>query len=753
MIELLNLTKIYHSEKEGSLALRGITITFPETGFVAVTGESGSGKTTLLNVLSGFVSYEEGSLKVDGVDFTSLSKEELEAYRKNDIGFIFQDYHLIEGHTVLDNLLEALYIMGIDKKTAKKKALDYLTKYDLIEHKNNKARELSSGQKQKLAIARALIKEPKVVLCDEPTANLDIESGKAIFGYLKEYSKDHLVIVSTHNYEDAKDFVTHFVRLYKGNLTAFETIEETKVVPEAKQTNDKADFVRLSLTNLKNQSLLNVVKAFFSAILVFVSIFMLALFSGNVDDSFTKIVSRSVFNNVAQDQLLIMKKSGEFINQEDLMSVESLDHVRGTQLYGMATEMNYYYRPDIDYGYYLEIVKTEIVDEGGGTTVDEHTEYVFKTLHDDLYIKSYDGMVDESYLSSGTMPVDFYDVVVYGDYSIGDTLTVYFADRVLQGFNYFQFDFKVVGLLSEPSEDLYFSNEFIRNIDYIQYYSNHLPFNMMVNYRYYDTRSRSWKYSYVFCDFSPIYNPNIGDNEVLLSSKFLANAGDGFPDRESMTSTTVSFLNNPGRSCYFDFAEQYSSDELPAFCVYVGKGLYNDFMKNYQSKISRVVIDNYANLDDVVSSLTKLKYDCLSEYRSASTNYDSAKRDQRALTLIVSLMTLIAVFIIYYVFGFLLEKNRLSIDRTLQLLGASKGSIYRSSIIQISIVHIIGLILGIALYLVSLTLPIAFLQATNLYLRFYHFLIVSGFVVVLIGLLWLKYRQDFLRLENKGGNF
>ena len=111
MIELKNLTKIYHSEEEGSLALKNISIKFPEKGFVAITGESGSGKTTLLSILSGFVSFEEGDFLLDGVDFLSLSDDDLEKYRRNDVGFVFQDYHLIEHHTVLDNLIEVLHEM------------------------------------------------------------------------------------------------------------------------------------------------------------------------------------------------------------------------------------------------------------------------------------------------------------------------------------------------------------------------------------------------------------------------------------------------------------------------------------------------------------------------------------------------------------------------------------------------------------------------------------------------------------------
>ena len=138
MLKITNLTKIYHNEDEGSLALSNISVSFPETGFVAITGESGSGKTTLLNVLSGFLPYEEGDFYVDDVNFLTFTNEDLENYHKNDIGFVFQDYHLIETHRVIDNLIESLLIIGLPYKKAKKKAEEYLKKIDLYTFRNIK---------------------------------------------------------------------------------------------------------------------------------------------------------------------------------------------------------------------------------------------------------------------------------------------------------------------------------------------------------------------------------------------------------------------------------------------------------------------------------------------------------------------------------------------------------------------------------------------------------------------------------------
>ena len=751
MIELINLTKIYHSESEGSLALKGITLKFPETGFVAITGESGSGKTTLLNVLSGFVTYEEGSLIIDGVEFSSFGEDDIEAYHKNDIGFVFQDYHLIEGHTVLDNLIEALLIIGVPYKDAKKKSLEYLEKFGLLDHKKHKARELSSGQKQKLAIARALIKEPKIILCDEPTANLDGDSGLLIFDFLKEYAKDHLVIVTTHNYEDAQGYVTHFVRLYQGNLTAYETVTEVSEVVSNKSVDNKSDFARLSFLALKNQKATTVVKALFSSLLVVLSIFMLALFASNIDDSFTRKVTRTVFNNVSQNEMLVMKKNGEYLSNDDLDILKQNEHVTGVQLYGLATEMNYYYRENVDFGYDLAIKQEEIDIGGGNTKTVEYIEQTFKTLHDNLFIKSATGILDESSLSAGAWPVDCYEVVASSDYAIGDVITVYFHDQVLQGFNYFQFDFTVTGILKDKVDDLYFSDSFIKGMDYLQYYSNTSPLTLMIEFMVKQKFSIKEVPSTVFYDLSPLYNPNLGPTQIQFSPSFLTQAQGSFPDLSKIFATRVTFKNRNTEYLSVSFTDPLSGDKIPQYCVYVGKDIYDFYLENYQSKIGRVVIDDYAHIDEVIGNLTNLKYDCLSEYRSASSGFDADKQDQRAISLTVSLITLVGTFVIFYVFGFFMEKSRLPADHTLHLLGASDKSAYQSSIIQISITYLIGLLLGIGLYFIVLALPISFLVATNLYLRFYHFLIVSGAVIVLVFLLWLKYRQDFLSYNKKGG--
>ena len=751
MLELVNLTKIYHSEAEGSLALKGISIKFPEKGFVAITGESGSGKTTLLNILSGFVSYEEGDFFVDGVDFQTFSQEDLEKYRRNDVGFVFQDYHLIDHHTVLDNLIEVLLLHGVNYKEAKKKSLEMLKKFNLYEQRSLKARSISSGQKQKLAIARALVKEPKIVLCDEPTANLDPETGLTVLAILSEYAKNHLVIVSTHNYEDAQGFATHFIRIYNGNLTAYETLKETSGVPEEAVKRKKCDVFNIFNIGVKNQIPLTVGKVSFSTILTAGFIFLLTLFSANIDETSTRFISRDTFNNVNQKELQIIRKDREYLNQNEIDELNNIPHVQGTQLYGLATDMNYYYRENIDYEDRIVIMKQQ-----SGTDIIEYVEHRFATLHDDLYLKSYEGIIKESDLASGALPKEYNEIVLYGDYEIGDTVTSYFHDGVLQSSSYFKLDFVVTGLLKEKTDEVYFSPVLLRNFDYMQYTCNAPKFRYQIDFRIWDSIAKKEVDKRGTYILTPIYKSSLGPNEIQLSSTFVAE-NDSWPGvgpirHQSVFLSEVIDARTVETSGHIDvsFNEEVTSDDLTYSYIYVGENIFHTYIDDYKVKTGRVYIDDYSYLDDVIKTLTDKKYDCLSEYRASSGKIDPEKQNNRAVSLILSLVLLIVGAGIYLIFGYLLERGKIGADRTLHFLGGSLSDLRKTSAIQVSIMNLLGLILGCVLYLLATLLPIAYLIDINRYLRFYHFIIAAVIVVVATIAIFVLYMKYLNKKTKKG---
>ncbi len=217
LLELQNIGKIYVSEGNVAVGIRGVNLAFDRGEFVAVTGASGSGKSTLLNVISGMDTFEEGELLIDGEPTSHYLQKDWESYREEYISFIFQDYNIIESFTVLQNV--ELALLSIENtKARREKAMELLRRVGLEKHLHHKGSKLSGGQKQRTVIARALAKDSPIILADEPTGNLDSQSSKEIINLLREISHDKLVIVVTHNFEEVEACATRHIRVFDGSI-------------------------------------------------------------------------------------------------------------------------------------------------------------------------------------------------------------------------------------------------------------------------------------------------------------------------------------------------------------------------------------------------------------------------------------------------------------------------------------------------------------------------------------------------------
>ena len=195
MIKIDNLTKKY----KNNIVLENTKYTFMQKGLVCLLGPSGGGKSTLLNLIAGFDSDYTGTIKVCDKEINKMSTEELCNYRRDNIGFVFQNYHLLKGYTVLENILLATELNDFTDEENLERANNLLEKLNIEEKSNENIENLSGGQKQRVAIARALINEPRLILADEPTGALDRNTSTEIMKLLKEISKDKLVIIITHD--------------------------------------------------------------------------------------------------------------------------------------------------------------------------------------------------------------------------------------------------------------------------------------------------------------------------------------------------------------------------------------------------------------------------------------------------------------------------------------------------------------------------------------------------------------------------
>ena len=216
MIEIKNLTKVYKSKKKNvCTALDNLSFCLPDKGMVFIIGKSGSGKSTLLNLLGGLDTPSSGEIIADGINLSDFSRSDYNKYRSSYIGFIFQDYHLLDDLTIAQNIELALDLANKQDKDVISKMLKMV---DLEGYEDRYPSELSGGQQQRVAIARALAKDPKMILGDEPTGNLDSITSKQVLDFLKEVSKEKLVVIVSHNLGDADKYADRIIELYDGKI-------------------------------------------------------------------------------------------------------------------------------------------------------------------------------------------------------------------------------------------------------------------------------------------------------------------------------------------------------------------------------------------------------------------------------------------------------------------------------------------------------------------------------------------------------
>jgi putative ABC transport system ATP-binding protein len=218
MIELKNVHKVYPMGEVSVPALRGINLTIHPGEFVAIMGPSGSGKSTLMHLLGCLDLTSDGVVQLDGKDITTLDEDTLAQIRCKKVGFVFQTFNLIPTLTAQENVELPLFFQGVPREKRRARAAELLRKVGLDGRLHHKPAQLSGGERQRVAIARALANDPEIILADEPTGNLDSESGKAILELLAQLHREgKTIILVTHNPEAAA-YAQRIVRIRDGRL-------------------------------------------------------------------------------------------------------------------------------------------------------------------------------------------------------------------------------------------------------------------------------------------------------------------------------------------------------------------------------------------------------------------------------------------------------------------------------------------------------------------------------------------------------
>ncbi len=336
LIKLVNVSKFYSTNNVIAMGLRKANLELHVNEFVAIVGESGSGKTTLLNVICGIDSYEEGEIYVNGEETSYFSTEDMENFRKKYVAFVFQNYNLIDSYTVLQNVEAPMLLAGIPRKEVRRRALEIIGRVGLSEHLRHRATRLSGGQKQRVVIARALAKDCPIIAADEPTGNLDSESGRQILELLQEISKDKLVILVTHDFDQVKHFATRKIRIYDGEIVEDIALRraDKQPLPIIGDAQAKIRFwqiVRMSFNNL----LATPKKTFFLWFTLFIATFFVAwtygAFTRSLDENregYDFNYQNAQFLNTSSNRLVIRRSDGLAFTNDDLSLLEGFSGTR-----------------------------------------------------------------------------------------------------------------------------------------------------------------------------------------------------------------------------------------------------------------------------------------------------------------------------------------------------------------------------------------------------------------------------------------
>lgn len=307
MIRLEHVTKAYGA----SVILEDTSFPFPDKGLVCVLGPSGSGKSTLLNLMAGFDSDYQGTIVVGGQDLKKMDADTLCGYRRDHVGFVFQNYHLLNGYTALENVLLATEVQGGDLGGREARARQLLQTLGLSGKEGQRGETLSGGQKQRVAIARALVNDPALLLADEPTGALDRKNAQEIMELLQELARDRLVIVITHDAKCAA-YGDQIVTIQEGKLVSQQQVEpQEEAKPLEPRTRGKVPLFHWAMKNFQVRLIRYLAVSL--AIALGVLCFVLSLSTGNImEEEITRFEEKNTaFHNGS------IQVQGE---QEDLLT-------------------------------------------------------------------------------------------------------------------------------------------------------------------------------------------------------------------------------------------------------------------------------------------------------------------------------------------------------------------------------------------------------------------------------------------------
>lgn len=749
MIRLVNLSKYYYGNNSVALGLRKINLEFHTGEFVAITGESGSGKTTLLSTISGLLPYEEGEMYFNGQETSYYDEVDWEEYRKNHIAFVFQNYNLIEGYTAVENVMTSFLIQGEEKAVAREKSLQLLERVGIAEYASHRANQLSSGQKQRLAIARALAKNTEVIVADEPTGNLDRENGRQIMELFAELSKEKLVLVVTHNYEEAAPFVSRKIVICDGEVEEDIPVKSVECPGSDEESgNSKSclgeDGRREQVKDTKTARIftfLNMKASMGKTVILSLFLFMVSLsyllffgnFIANLDDTATKKYENSAFYNSDNTRIVVRHFDGSAMTEEDLELLKNMEHVVSLDKYSLVNDLYYFTEKGVDY----LVTYTNIQQ-------DREQDPVYQ---ENIYLDSYTKFVRSSYgvteadLAYGRLPASTNEVVIYAedDSLLGSTFSCFFNNKRDWPINaYIRMEMTVCGILKEPTSQYYFSEVLCQALicDIIGYEGKY-AFNTDF---YYKTAQFYVDDSY-----------GLAHNQVAVSEKLYAT-------RDNSEVLKLGYLN-PSKENWFRILEIEKLDEDTPLVsgmhnsseqfIVLSTSLFEELTEGITNTQVGVFIEDYAYMDDVLSAIRGAGYEAVAPFRIGSVSYDGDKVIERLVTLGISLAAIVVLFVLEIIIAMAFMKTDKNNAFILKTMGMKQSVLARINRYML---------LGLNTYTFFMALIVVILlgnvipQVHNIliYYRFYHVFIIFAVGTLAVFVTAYLYNRYLARLLKAG---
>lgn len=655
LLTLRDISKFYTSGQSVVMGLTRVNLTFRTGEFVAITGESGSGKSTLAKVMAGILPYESGEMLLAGRPTSHFDGSDWERYRSDSISFISQSYDILPGCTVFKNVVSALRLTGMESKEAALRAGEILREVELWEMKNRRAAKLSSGQKQRLSIARALAKPAPILIADEPTGNLDSENSAKIIELLSAAARDRLVLMVTHDFDEAAGLATRRITIQDGVVASDVALREAAesesapVSPLRKRKPVKGLSLYTARLQMTSRPVWTAIMLAFFTLTAFATFAFLGTFIVNLDDTPTRLYDNSAFRNGDRERIVVVHPDGEAMTDEDLTALLALPHVERAERYGYVTDINYFYREGTDYFSHYSA-------SGGGMLSDNTKVDTQVTLESfSLFLETVPAVSSGTeFLTAGRLPETAYEVVAGDEALLGQTIRVYIQDA--KNWNrtaYIVFDADVVGT-TNAGPHLYFSDIIGRSLTgFLRHEGGSL---ILPDYETDLTDA--------FLCSKPMYQQMIfwlaESEDDTIEFKCPANNYEILPLKLLGTHDVSTLM--------------YSLAVSPA--------TFDLFVEDDYGPQMSLTIEDYAYTEEVLDSLRALGYGALSPYQMGSNQQDPTLAAERMQTLKVCLMALLTVVALQIVvlramFSMEMEEYRLLANLGLRCKNAKRSILWQ----------------------------------------------------------------------------